>query len=151
MPVQWRLRRNCALDPRQTLIGFAALCVVTTLVGAAFSLLGYPLVMAFIAIVDAGFAVALLVYARHASDCETLTLRDGRLTVEQQCGVHLIRTDFHAVWVRVVVPHAAGDLVCLCESRRSVQVGRHVRPQLRSQLAQELRHALTRECSAVRA
>lgn len=151
MPVQWRLPRNCALDPRQTMLGFLALIAFNALVGAAFSWLGYAVILLFVALVHAGFAVALCAYARHATDCETLTLHGGRLTVEQRCGAALIRTDLQVVWVRVIVPHQAGDLVALCDSRRSVQVGRHVAPQLRSQLAQDIRRALVEARSAARA
>jgi uncharacterized membrane protein len=141
--LQWRLRRNCALDPRQTMHGFVALCAFNSLVGAAFAMLGYPLVMGFVVIVHGGFAIALLAYARHAGDCETVTLYDdGQLTVEQQCGARLTRTDFHAAWVRVMAQREARGMVCLCEQRVSVQVGRHVQPHLRARLAQELRHAL---------
>jgi uncharacterized membrane protein len=140
--VQWRLRRNCAIGPRQTLIGFAGLCAFNVLIGAAFLLLGYPLVMLFIVLVLAGFALALLAYARHAGDCETLTLDDGRLTIEQCCGAHVTRTELQAAWVRVVVPREASDLVALCERRRSVQVGRHLLPELRPRMAHELRQAL---------
>ena len=142
MPVQWRLRRNCALDPRRTMLGFFALIAFNSLLGAAFSWLGYAVIMLFVVLVHAGFAIALCAYARHATDCETLTLHDGRLSVEQRCGASLTRTDLQAVWVRVIVPHQAGDLVALCDSRRSVQVGRHVPPHMRSQLAQDIRRAL---------
>ena len=138
----WRLPRNCALGPRQTLLAFAAGSALHLVIGAGFAIVGYPLVLLFVLLCQAALAVAWLGYARHAGDCETVTLRDGRLTVEQQCGAHVTRTELHAAWVRVVPPAGPHGLVALCESNRRVEVGRHTVPHGRADLARELRLAL---------
>ncbi len=54
--------------------------------------------------------------------------------------VELVR--FRAEWVRVEPVADDGSLVELSGEGRSVQVGRHVRPEMRVALAQELRRAL---------
>jgi uncharacterized membrane protein len=88
--------------------------------------------------------VALLVFARHAGDRETLTL-DGRLMrVEQQIGPRLQCTQFAAEWLAVEPAGGQGSLVALSGEGRSVQVGRFLRPELRSAFARELRLALRR-------
>jgi hypothetical protein len=78
---------------------------------------------------------ALLVFARHAGDRETITLTHREMSVVQQVGpaVELVR--FRAEWVRVEPVADDGSLVELSGEGRSVRVGRHVRPEMRVALA----------------
>lgn len=84
----------------------------------------------------------LLLCARHAGDCETLTLADGALVVEHHRGARTERTAFRAVSLRVEPAHGQGSLVELTGGGRCARVGRYLRPELRLPLAQELRRAL---------
>ncbi len=83
---RWELRRNRSLTPRQTLACFAALCAFNGVVAVVFWLLGYAWVSFFAALETAGVAAALLSFARHACDAESLSLVDGRLTVRKRSG-----------------------------------------------------------------
>jgi uncharacterized membrane protein len=143
-PQRWHLRRNCALGPRPTMMLFVVLCAFKLSIGVAFSIIGYPLVLLFVVIALAGFAIALLVYGRHATDCDTLILSGDRLTVEQHCGQRVMRTELQAAWVRVMAPKEPNDLVALCERQRHVEVGSHVAPQTRKHVAVALQRALDR-------
>jgi uncharacterized membrane protein len=62
--------------------------------------------------------------------------------VEQRFGPDVVHTSFRAEWVRVEPVVDDGSLVELSGAGRSVRVGRHVRSELRIELAQELRRAL---------
>ena len=86
--------------------------------------------------------VALLMVARHAGDRELITMAGHELVVEKYFGPAVARTRFRAEWVRVEPAAADGSLVELSGEGRSVRVGRHMRPELRVELAQELRRAL---------
>ena len=90
------------------------------------------------------FGVAVLLHRRHAGDGESIRLQDGRLTVEQSRGVRTLRVDFQPAWVRVEPEVGDGSLVELSGQGRRVVVGRFVRPELRRQLADEIRWALRR-------
>ena len=92
----------------------------------------------------AALAVALLVYARHAADSESIRLQPGRLTVEHACGRHVNRVEFAPAWVRVEPEHGDRSLIELSGQGQRISVGRFVRPELRRQLADELRWALRR-------
>jgi uncharacterized membrane protein len=85
---------------------------------------------------------ALLVFARHAGDRETITLTHREMSVVQQVGPATEQVRFRAEWVRVEPVADDGSLVELSGEGRSVRVGRHVRPEMRVALAQELRRAL---------
>lgn len=85
---------------------------------------------------------AFLVYARHATDAERITLQGGQLVVELITAGKLRRAEFNRAWVRVEPEVDDRSLIELSGQGHRVQVGRHVRPELRSALAREIRMAL---------
>lgn len=143
-PLGWLfdLRRNVSITPRQLLGCYALLCGVSLVVAGGFWLHGITVVSLFTGLELLAVGVALLVFARHAGDRETITLTQGEISVVQQVGPAVEQVRFRAEWVRVEPVADDGSLVELSGEGRSVRVGRHVRPELRVALAQELRRAL---------
>lgn len=86
--------------------------------------------------------IALLFYARHAGDLEKIVLHGGRLVVELEVAGRTRRAEFNSQWVRIEPARGDGSLISVSGQGRSVSVGRHVRPELRPALAQEIRRAL---------
>ena len=70
--VQWLLKRNCALAPRQLLTFYASLCAASLAIAGVFWSHGAVLVMPFAGIEMLGVGSALLLYARHAADSELI-------------------------------------------------------------------------------
>jgi uncharacterized membrane protein len=140
--LQWVLKRNCSITPAQLFGTYLALCAVSLTVALAFTWRGASPVLAFAAIELLLVGVALLVYARHAADCERITLAEGALSVEHHHGQQTDRTQFRAAWVRVEPRHGEGSLVELSGDGHRQCVGRYLRPDMRTPLAQELRAAL---------
>ena len=136
------LRRNVSITPRKMLMAYALLCGLSLTVAAGFWWQGVRVVGLFAGLELLAVGVALLIVARHANDRELITLADHELVVEEHFGPAVARTRFRAEWVRVEPAAADGSLVELSGEGRSVRVGRHVRPELRVELAQELRRAL---------
>lgn len=140
----WLLKRNCSITPRQMGGFFLSLCLVSLGISTLFLWQGAPWVMAFAVLELTAVGVALLVFARHAGDRETLVLDGRSLRVEQRLGPHLKCTQFSAEWLAVEPAGGQGSLVALSGEGRSVQVGRFLRPELRQAFARELRLALRR-------
>lgn len=140
--IQWFLRRNCSVTPHQLGWLYASLCAVSLSIGAAFWFQGARLVLPFAWIELVAVGAAFAVYARHATDGETIRLAGGQLVVELESGGKLQRSEFRRDWVRVEPGAADNSLIELSAHGRTVQVGRYVRPELRSQLASEIRMAL---------
>jgi uncharacterized membrane protein len=140
--LQWVLKRNCSITPTQLFGTYLALCAVSLTIALGFTWNGASPVLAFAAIELLLVGVALLVYARHAADQERITLADGALRVEHQRGPQTERTEFRAAWVRVEPRHGEGSLVELSGDGQQTFVGRYLRPEMRTPLAQELRVAL---------
>jgi uncharacterized membrane protein len=131
-----------SITPRQLMGAYALLCGISLVVAAGFWVKGVTVVSFFTGLELLAVGAALLVVARHAGDRETILLTDREMAVERRFGPSVERYSFRAEWVRVEPVADDGSLVELSGEGRSVRVGRHVRPELRVALAQELRRAL---------
>jgi uncharacterized membrane protein len=142
--LQWRLLRNCSITPRQLALVYGSLCLVSLVIAAGFFAQGATLVLAFAGVELLAVGAALLVFARHAADHETMTLLGRSLQVEQCSGSRVHRTEFAADWLTIEPAAGQGSLVELSGRGQSVRVGRFLRPELRGAFARELRLALRR-------
>ncbi len=140
--LQWLFKRNCSITPAQVGAVYFSLCAVSLLVAGFFFVQGATFVLAFAGLELLALGLALLVYARHAGDRETLTLVQGCLQVEQCIGSRVERLEFAAEWLRVEPAAGQGSLVELSGRGQQVRIGRFLRPELRAALARELRQAL---------
>jgi uncharacterized membrane protein len=142
--LQWVLRRNCSITPRQLVTVYLSLCLVSLLIGLGFWSQGAPYVLAFAGVELLLVGVALAVYARHAADREAVTLADRGVQVEQHFGAQVERASFRVEWLSIEPAQAQGSLVELAGEGRRMLVGRYLRPEQRAALAQEMRRALRR-------
>ena len=140
--VQWFLRRNCSVTPRQLFWVFLSLCAISLSIGTFFWMKGATLVLPFASLELLAVAVAFVVYARHATDGERILLRGTQLVVEFENGGKLERAEFQRDWVRVEPRAGHRSLIEVSGQGRSIDVGRFVRPELRPVLAREIRMAL---------
>lgn len=140
--IQWVLCRNCSVTPRQLGAAYLSLCLLSLLVATGFAWFGAPVVLAFAALELLVLGAAMLIYARHARDGDTLTLAGPSLAVEQSSGGRVRRTEFRAEWVSVEPSLGEGSLIQLSGQGRQVRIGRFMRRELRPALAQEIRTAL---------
>ncbi len=145
--VRWLMKRNCSVAPRQLLAFYLSLCLLALAIVAFFWMRGAPFVLPFAGAELLALGAALLTYARHAVDRESLVLRPGRFTVVCTLGRRTEQVEFAPAWVRVEPQHGDGSLIELSGEGRRAAVGRFVRPELRRALADELRTALRRSCS----
>ena len=142
--LQWLLRRNCSITPRQLGLVYLSLCCASLLIGAFFFVQGAPFVLAFAAVELACVGIALLAFARHAGDREVLTLVGRSLQVEQCFGTRVRHTRFVADSLHVEPAAGQGSLVELRGRGECLRVGRFLRPEQRVAFARELRQALRR-------
>lgn len=140
--LEWRLARNCSLTPAQLFGTYLSLCAVSLAIALGFTWHGASPVLAFAGIELLLVGVALLVYARHATDHERITLAGGALAVLHQWGGQAEKCEFRAAWVRVEPLSSDRSLIEITGDGQTSRVGRYLRPDLRQPLAQELRRAL---------
>jgi len=150
--LRWQMKRNCSFAPRQLLAVYLSLCAFGLGIGGLFWIHGAPYILPFAGLELLAVGAAIVVYARHAGDHESLVLRPGRFSVECTHGRRTEQVDFAApAWVRVEPAHRDGSLIELSGEGRRIAVGRFVRPELRPALADELRTALRRTTQALSA
>jgi uncharacterized membrane protein len=136
------LLKNCSVTPAQLGKLYASLCVVSLGIATMFWFNGAKMIMPFAWAELTVVGICFLVYARHATDGEKLMLQGGQLVVEQSHAGKVSRAEFKREMVRVE-PHIDDrSLIELSGQGRRVQIGRHIRPELRAHLASELRMAL---------
>ncbi len=140
--IHWFLKRNCSVTPSQLGWFYASLCVVSLGIGVFFWFQGARLILPFASLELAAVGAGFVVYARHATDGEWISLQGAQLVVELENAGHLERAEFRREWVRIEPKAGDWSLIEVFGQGRSVQVGRYVRPELRPALARELRMAL---------
>lgn len=140
--LEWTLRRNCSVTPKQLALVYAALCALSLAIAAFFWFMGAAMVLPFALLELIAVATAFLVFARHANDAERVRLVRGSLVVEQETAGVLRRNEFPSERVRVMPLRSVGELIELQGAGSSVWLGRHVRAELRPLLAREMRTAL---------
>jgi uncharacterized membrane protein len=140
--IHWFLGRNCSLRPAQFGWLYLSLCVVSLGIAVFFWWQGAVLVLPFTWVELAAVGAAFLAYARHAADREHILLQGGRLVVELESAGRLERAEFNRDWVRVEPAADGRSLIEVSGQGQCVNIGRFVRPELRTALARELRQAL---------
>ncbi len=140
--IHWFLRRNCSVTPAQLGWLYASICVVSLGIGTIFWMQGAKLILPFAWLEVLVVGIAFLVYSRHATDGERISLQDDRLVVELENAGRLERAEFRREWVRIEPKTGDHSLIEVSGQGRRVEVGRFVRPDLRPALARELRMAL---------
>jgi uncharacterized membrane protein len=145
--MQWRLKRTCSVTPRQMLIFYVSLSLLSLGIGGVFWWQGATLIMPFASLEVVALGVALLIYSRHATDGEHIQLQAGQLVVEQNLGGRIQRTEFVSIWVCVKPEKGNDSLIELSGQGKQIVVGRFIRPELRRQFADELHWALRRSSS----
>lgn len=146
--IEWLLKRNCSITPRQLFGVYLSLCALSLTIASGFALVGASPVLAFAGIELLLVGTALLVYARHATDHERITLAGAALCVEHQNGSQRARKEFRAAWVRVEPLSSDRSLIEVAGDGHTARIGRYLRPELRQPLAQELRAALRAQRSS---
>jgi uncharacterized membrane protein len=140
--LRWHLRRNCSITPVQLGGLYASLCAVSLGIAGYFWLQGAPLVLPFALLELLAVGAALFVYARHAVDGERIALIGSQLVVELDRAGKTERFELNPAWLRIEPSADERSLVELSAQGRRVQVGRFIRPELRTLLAKEIRVAV---------
>lgn len=140
--VLWRLKRHGSITPVQLVWLYLSLCLAC--LGMA-GFLASPPATAVMTFALLALGTGFVAYSRHAGDAEKIVLQGGQLVIELETAGRTRRAAFNRNSVRVEPGHEDSSLIQVSGQGQRVQVGRHVRPELRLLLAREIRFAL-RSC-----
>ncbi len=135
----WTLKRNCALTPRELAGAYGLMCGFSLLVGLGFAWAGFNFILGFAVIELLAVGTAMLVWARHATDGEVVTLCNNVICVQRCTGPRVDVVEMPAAWVRV---KAESRSVALRTGTQRILVGAQAHRASRAAFAAELRQAL---------
>lgn len=139
---EWLLKRNCSLTPRQSIIAYAAPCILALIVAVIFTLHGAWYVMTFAILESVLVALLFLHYARHATDREHIVLMEDCLLIERIEAEQVQCTRLDPYWTRITLPSRGQDLIGLESKGVRIEVGRFVTKSRRKRIAKEIRNEL---------
>jgi uncharacterized membrane protein len=144
----WHMKRNCSFTPRQVGLFYLSMVCFSSLIASYFWWHGAWMILPFTFAELFVLGVALLIYARHASDYEKIKLSGTELTVELFLGNRRTVKHWNAPWVRVKDPElnldAKKQLVVLEMGQEAIQIGQFIVADQRLGLAKEIRSAINR-------
>ena len=130
------------MTPAQLASVYGLLCLMSLSIGLFFWSYGAPMVLGFAGLDLLAVGVAFLMYARHATDGEWISLQGASLVVEQETAGRRERTEFDRQWVRIEPKAGRDGLIAVSSRVQTIEVGRFLRPEMRRLLAGEINRAL---------
>ena len=140
----WTMKRNCSVSPRQYVIFFASLALVSLAIAVLLWLNGAWLVLPFTGIELVVVGGAFAIHARHAVDYERIRLYPNRLVIEQVSADRLTQFEFNPRWVQIEPGATPRDHIKLVSRGQTIMIGQHLAQYRRAQFAGELRMWLRR-------
>lgn len=132
------------MSPRQVALAYGMLCGCVLIISCAFAYSGVWFVFGFGVLEITALGIALLYYARHATDQEHIALSDDGLVIERIEAGHHQRMLLEPCWTRIMVPTRPRTLIALESKGVRIEVGAFVSEPVRRQVATELRQQLRR-------
>ena len=140
--MQWLFKKNCSFTPKQVGIFYLAQSTLSLIVASFFLYQGVWLILPFTLLELAVLAIALLIYARHATDYERIDIRQGELLVETSNAGKVMQFVFNPSWVRVDGVLNSQKLISINYQGQVLEIGRFIHVSLRKNFLIEFAQAL---------
>jgi uncharacterized membrane protein len=138
----WRMGKNCAMSPRQFLISYCTLAVVSICVAGLCAASGVWTVLLFAAAELLFIAILFVLYARHAMDYDRIELSSESLFIDCADGPQLKRHEFNPHWTTVRLQSVLNPKIEIRYAGQCLLVGSHVPVHRRALIVAELRRSL---------
>ena len=142
MSMQWLFKKNCSFTPKQVGIFYLAQSILSLIVASFFLYQGIWLVLPFTLLELIVLAIALLIYARHATDYERIAIRPGELLVEKSNAGKVVQFVFNPSWVRVDNVLSSQKLISVKYQGQVIEIGRFIHVSLRQNFLIDFAQAL---------
>lgn len=139
----WHMKRNCSFSPRQVGYFYLSMFLFSSLIATYFLLHGVWMILIFTVIELTILGIALIIYARHALDYESIAIDGTSLRVEKNIGGKLERHEFNTRWMTLKQEEDGKRLIRVEERDKELPIGLFVpldaRPQFYKDLRQQIR------------
>jgi uncharacterized membrane protein len=139
----WHMKRNCSFSPRQVGYFYLSMFLFSSLIATYFLLHGVWMILIFTVIELTVLGIALIIYARHALDYESIAIDGTSLRVEKNIGGKLECHEFNTRWMTLKQEEDGKRLIRVEERDKELPIGLFVpldaRPQFYKDLRQQIR------------
>jgi uncharacterized membrane protein len=141
----WLMKRNCSFTPKQVGLFYLSMCIFSSLIAGYFYFIGAWMVVPFAVVELTVLGIALLIYARHATDYEKIIIHNGLMDIEVLNGRRLTKKQWPLLWLRVKDPEISKDhsksLIKIEYGNDFISLGAYIFPEKRQDLAYEIKCA----------
>lgn len=141
----WHMKRNCSFSPRQVAYFYLSMFLFSSLIAGYFLVQGVWMILLFTVIELSALGIALLIYARHALDYESIAIDGSIVTVEKSIGGKVERHEFNAKWLKLKQEEAGKRLIRIEQSDHELPIGIFVPLDARAQFFKDLRQQIRYE------
>ncbi|QWD34095.1 DUF2244 domain-containing protein [Polynucleobacter paneuropaeus] len=138
----WRMKRNCALTPKQLFQFYAVLVFFSLLVGIGFLIAGVWVIIIFTCIELCALTLGFLIYARHALDFEEIQIDGTVLKITKFIGSKTKEYKFNSRWTQVLLPRDKPKIFVLSSENHNIELGQFVRQDQMPQIISEIKSCL---------
>jgi uncharacterized membrane protein len=139
------MKRNCSFTPRQVGYFYLSMFVFSSLIAAYFLIQGVWMILLFTMIELSALGIALIIYARHALDYESIAIDGSSFTVEKSIGGKMERHEFNARWMQLKQEEDGKRLIRIEQSDKELPIGIFVPLDARTQFFNDLRQQIRYE------
>lgn len=141
----WHTKRNCSFTPRQVGYFYLSMFLFSSFIATYFLLHGVWMILIFTVIELTVLGIALIIYARHALDYESIAIDGTALQIEKNIGGKIERHVFNTRWLTLTQEESGKRLIRVEESDREMPIGIFVPQDARSQFYSDLRAQIRME------
>lgn len=114
----------------------------SSIIATYFLVQGIWMILPFTIIELTALGIALLIYARHALDYESIAIDGSSVTVEKNIGGKLERHEFNTKWLQLKQEEDGKRLIRIEQSDQELPIGIFVPVDARAQLFKDLRQQI---------
>ncbi len=141
--VRWIFKKNCSFTPKQVGLFYLAQSIFSLIVASFFLIQGIWLILPFTILELVVLGVALLMYARHATDYEEVLLSNQTLVIIRSDANSVNTISANLLWVKLANELTVKKLIGIEYKGEVIEIGKfihlHKRDEFRMQLATSLK------------
>ena len=141
-PSRWIFKKNCSFTPKQVGLFYLAQSLFSLMVASFFLLQGVWLILPFTLIELIVLAIALLIYAKHATDFEEIALENGMLTVTTANANQVTTFQANAAWVKLSNELTSSKLIGIRYQGQIKEIGKFIHFQKRAAFKKQFEKSL---------
>jgi uncharacterized membrane protein len=137
----WVFKKNCSFSPKQVGLFYLAQSTFSLLVAGGFLFQGIWQILPFTFLELFVLAIALLMYAKHATDYEEITLKRDELIIQTSYAGNCITRNWNPAWVRLNRMLTKNKLIELSYQNEKLELGQFIHASLREDFLYDLQQS----------